>query len=52
MFFFHFAVFTDFERAVTLFLVKIILNFKNCKSLAQALSKTFYKIFWSFIFGQ
>jgi hypothetical protein len=36
--FFSFPDFTDFGRAVTFLLVKIILNFKNC---AKALSKLF-----------
>ncbi len=36
--FFNFPSFTDFERAVTLLLVKIILNFKNGK---KAVSKLF-----------
>jgi hypothetical protein len=38
--FFHFPGFTDFERAVTLYLVKIFLNFKNGK---KAMSKLFLK---------
>jgi hypothetical protein len=40
--FFHFPGFTDFERAVTLLLVKIFLILKTVKkNLVQALSKTF-----------
>ncbi len=38
--FFPFPSFTDFERAVTLLLLKIILNFKND---IKALSKLFIK---------
>jgi hypothetical protein len=38
--FFHFPSFTDFERAVTLLLVKVILNFKNG---SKAMSKLFLK---------
>ncbi len=46
MFFFHFPSFTDFERAVTLSLVRIFLNFKNGKkSHVQAVSKIFNKLF-------
>ncbi len=41
----HFPDFTYFERVVTLLLVKIILNFKNCKTtLVQALFKLFRKM--------
>ncbi len=40
-----FPDFTDFERAVTLLLVKIILNFKNYKKPWKALFKTFDKFF-------
>jgi hypothetical protein len=43
--FFYFPGFTDFERAVTLLLVKIFLNFKNCK---EAMSKLFLKPFINF----
>jgi hypothetical protein len=45
--FFHFLRFTDFERAVTLLLVKIFLNFKNC---SKAMSKLFLKPFINFFF--
>jgi hypothetical protein len=39
--FFHYPSFTDFERAVTLLLAKLILNFKNGK---KAMSKLFLKL--------
>jgi hypothetical protein len=38
--FFHFPGFTDVERAVTLLIIKIFLNFKNGK---KAMSKLFLK---------
>jgi hypothetical protein len=41
----HFPNFTDFERAVTFLLERIILNFKNCK---KALPKFFLKPFMNF----
>ncbi len=44
--FFNFPVFTDFERAVTLLLVKIFLNFENGK---KAMSKVFLKPLINFL---
>ncbi len=43
--FFHFPGFTDFERAVTLLIIKIFLNFKNGE---KAMSKLFLKPFITF----
>jgi hypothetical protein len=49
MFFFYFPGFTDFERAVTLLVVKIFLNFKNGK---KAMSKLFLKPLINFLFNE
>ena len=43
--FVHFPGFTDFERAVTLLIIKIFLNFQNGK---KAMSKLFLKPFINF----
>ncbi len=47
--FFNFPGFTDFQRAVTLLLMKIILNFKNGK---KAMYKLFLKCFIVFSFNE
>ncbi len=47
--FFNFPSFTDFERPVTLLLVKIILNFKNSK---KAVSKLFLNSLINFYFKE
>ncbi len=45
----YFLSFTYFERALTLLLVNIILNFKNCK---KALSKLFLNPWQTFSFNE
>ncbi len=47
--FFHFPGFSDFERAVTLLLVKMFLNFKNVR---KAMSKLFPKPLLKFLFNE